>query len=212
MRGPREWILVRHGQSTANARGVWQGRLDFPLSDTGREQAEKTGRNLAAEGITAVYASPLSRARETAEIIRSALPGVRGVFCLPGLVERRGGWFEGRTREEMAAEDPGFVEKLRSLPEEERWSLVGAETDGEVLARFEAAVAEILARHEDEPEARVVVVSHGGALRAFLRSRFGTEVLPNAERTPNASITRLLQTPDGGLELTELADTAHLVD
>ena len=159
---------MRHGQSTANARGVWQGRLDFPLSDLGRQQARKTGLALAAGEVSAVYASPLSRASETAEIIAREIPGSPGPVSIPGLVERHGGWFEGRTREEMAAEKPEFVEKLRSLPEEDRWPLVGAETDEEVLARFEAAVSDISGRHGDEPEARVVVVSHGGALRAFL--------------------------------------------
>ena len=210
MRGPKEWILVRHGQSTANARGIWQGQLDFPLSGLGRQQAEKAGRAIAAGEVTAVYTSPLSRASETAEIIAREVPGARGVIRIPGLVERRGGWFEGRTREEMAAENPELVKKLRSLPEEDRWPLVGAETDGEVLARFEAAMADISERYEDDPDARVVVVSHGGALRAFLRSRFGPEVLPEEERAPNASVTRLFQTSDGGLELVELASVTHL--
>ena len=201
---------MRHGQSTANARGIWQGRLDFPLSDLGRQQAARTGRALAAGEVSAVYTSPLSRASETAGIIAREIPGVPSPVDIAGLVERHGGWFEGRTREEMAAENPRLVEKLRSLPEEDRWPLVGAETDKEVLARFEAAVSEISERHKDEPEARVVVVSHGGSLRAFLRSRFGPEILPGAERTPNASISRLVRESNGGLELLELASTAHL--
>ncbi|MEW6636961.1 MAG: histidine phosphatase family protein, partial [Actinomycetota bacterium] len=69
MSGTLEIILVRHGQSTANASGVWQGQMEFPLSDEGRHQARLAGRALAEKRLDAIYSSPLSRAFETAEII-----------------------------------------------------------------------------------------------------------------------------------------------
>ena len=62
--------------------------------------------------------------------------------------------------------------KFLAIPEEERWALVGAETDEEVIARFEVA------SHQSAPStprgSRIVVVSHGGVMRAFLREHFGT--------------------------------------
>jgi broad specificity phosphatase PhoE len=205
----QELILVRHGQSTANATGVWQGQLDFPLSDEGREQARHAGRALAARRFDALYTSPLSRAYETAEIIAREAGFRGGIHAVPGLLERGGGSLEGSTREEREARDPDLVEKLALLPEEERWKLVGAETDEEVLARFGEAISHIRASHA--PGARIVIVSHGGAMRAFLREFFGPEVLPGARRAHNASITRFAWGADGAdPQLLELAATDHL--
>lgn len=204
----QELILVRHGQSTANAAGVWQGRLDFPLSDAGRKQAGLAGKALASEGFEALYASPLSRAYETAELIAYGAGFSGKVTPEPGLVERAGGLLEGTTREEREERIPDLVRKLSVLPEEERWTVVGAETDEEVLARFGGAISRIRTRHG--AGSRVVVVSHGGSIRAFLRDLFD-DVLPDSQRTPNASITRLTWKPDGSdPQLIELASTDHL--
>lgn len=68
-------ILVRHGQSTWNAQGRIQGWADPPLDDTGQEQARRLAQRLAAEEhtISALYSSPLLRARQTAEaLVREA--------------------------------------------------------------------------------------------------------------------------------------------
>ena len=204
-----ELVLVRHGQSTANASGVWQGQMEFPLSEEGLYQARLVGRALAGEGLDAVYSSPLQRAFQTAEaIVREACLS-RPAVPVHGLIERAGGILEGKTWEEQERRNPELAKKFLSIPEEERWALVGAETDEQVLERFEAAVAEILDRH---PEGgRVAVVSHGGAMRAFLRDRFGPDVLPGAVRAPNASLTRLAWGLNGKRpELLELASTDHL--
>lgn len=200
---------MRHGQSTANARGIWQGQLDFPLSDEGRRQARLAGRALARLPFDALYASPLSRAYETAELIAQESGFSGEVSAEPGLVERAGGSLEGTTREERAERSPELARKLASLPEEERWEIVGAETDEEVLRRFAGATASIRDRHG--AGSRVVLVSHGGAMRAFLRDLLGPTVLPDSQRTPNASITRLAWEPDGSNpELIELAATDHI--
>ena len=202
-------ILIRHGQSTANASGVWQGQLDFPLSEQGRLQAAHTGRALRGTKISGVYASPLSRAFETAEIVARKAVFSGEVVPIPGLTERHGGILEGHTWAEQEARNPAFAEKFLSLPEEERWRLVGAETDEEILARFEQAISSILSRHPGADGA-LAVVSHGGVMRAFLRDRFGSTTLPGVERAPNASITRLLWEPNTTPRLLELASTRHL--
>lgn len=204
-------VMIRHGQSTANAAGVWQGRLDYPLTDEGRRQARDAGRALAGERISGLYSSPLSRAHETARIIAREAGFGGEVSTLPGLSERHGGWLEGTTPEEREARDPALMRKFLALPEEERWTLVGAETDEEIMARFAAALAEIRARHADRPGDRVVIVSHGGVMRAFLRDVFGPEVLSGSERAANASITRVSwDDAEGGPRLLELAATDHL--
>ena len=206
---PQELVLIRHGQSTANATGVWQGQLEFTLSEEGRRQARLAGRALAGESLDGLYSSPLSRAFETAEIIscEAGFPG--DVIAVEGLMERQGGLLEGTTLAEREARYPDLMKKLLSIPEEESWVVVGAETDEEVLARFEQSISEIRARHA--AGARMVVVSHGGAMRAFLRDRFGPEILPGTERAPNASITRVVWGTDGRPRLSELASVDHLV-
>src|SRR3954471_53334 len=209
MPNPRELILARHGQSTANARGTWQGRMDFPLSDEGRKQAGMAGLALSRETFDGLYSSPLSRAFETASIIR-ARTGFRGeVVPVEGLSERSGGILEGHTWAEQERRNPELAEKFLAIPEEERWALVGAETDKEVIARFGRAIASISARHTEG--SRIVIVSHGGVMRAYLRELFGPEALPGAQRAPNASITRL-RWDDAGPHLLEVAATTHLAE
>lgn len=209
MHEKHQLVLVRHGQSTANASGVWQGQMEFPLSEEGRYQARLAGHALAGEGLDAVYSSPLQRAFQTAETIVKEAGLPEPAIPVRGLIERAGGILEGMTWAEQERRNPELAMKFLSIPEEERWTLVGAETDEQVLARFEAAIGEIRVRH---PEGgRVVVVSHGGAMRAFLRDRFGPGVLPGAVRAPNASLTRLAWGRNGqGPELIELASTDHL--
>ncbi len=211
-RKQQEMILIRHGQSTANVSGVWQGQLDFPLSEKGRLQATDAGRALKGTRISGIYSSPLARAFETAEILAREAGFSGEIVPMSGLAERHGGILQGHTWAEQEAHNPAFVQKFLTLPEEERWTLVGAETDEEILARFEKALSTIRSRHHTA-EGSLVVVSHGGVMRAFLRNRFGPTILPGTERAPNASITRLLyhvEKPHTPPQLLELASTKHL--
>ena len=91
-------VIVRHGQSTANAENRWQGQMDFDLSSEGRKQAESLGARFVSEGFRPkfVYSSPLKRAVHTAEI---SLPDKR-VFEIDDLKETGIGIFEGLTMEE----------------------------------------------------------------------------------------------------------------
>ena len=205
----QELLLVRHGQSTANAKGIWQGQMDFPLSEKGRAQASLAGHGLSGEPFEGLYSSPLSRAFETAEIIRARAGFAGEVVPVDGLSERNGGILEGHTWAEQEQRNPELAKKFLAIPEEERWALVGAETDEEVIARFEEALSSIRALHPGG--SRIVVVSHGGVMRAFLRERFGTGVLPGTQRAANASITRM-QWDESGPRLLEVASTAYLTE
>ena len=204
----QEVLLIRHGQSTANATGVWQGQMEFPLSKTGCWQARCVGRTLAGERFDGLYSSPLGRALKTAEIIAREVAFPGAVVPVEGLMERHGGLLEGTTHAEREAPNPGLAEKLLGLPMEECWKLVGAETDEAVLRRFVRAISDICARHP--ARARMILVTHGGAMRAFLRDRFGPDVLPGVARAPNASITRIQWDETGRPHLVELASTEHL--
>lgn len=202
-----EAILVRHGESTANARGIWQGRLDFPLSRQGWRQAAQLGRALRSRPVAAIYSSPQLRAVQTARAVAGELgrpPGA--VVLLDGLAERHGGILQGTAWAELEARDPELVRRFWSLPDGERWQLLGAESTPAVVERSRQALEEIRGRHG--PDEAAVVVSHGGLLETLLMDLLGAEAL-GGRRLPNASVTRLLLA-DPAPRLLELGSTAHL--
>src|SRR5438105_5656365 len=135
-------VLVRHGETDWNAERRWQGHTDVPLNARGREQARSLAEELADQPIEAIYASDLSRARETAEIVaaRLRLP----VVVDPDLREIDAGSLEGLTREEIGGR---------------AWDGEAHQAHGERVLR---AVRRIAAAH---PAGRVLVVAHGGCLR-----------------------------------------------
>jgi probable phosphoglycerate mutase len=183
--------------------------MEFPLSAEGRQQASLAGHALAREPLEGLYSSPLSRAFETASIIRDRAGFAGEVVPVDGLSERHGGLLEGHTWAEQERQNPEMARKFLAIPEEDRWTLVGAETDEEVISRFQDALSTISARHPDG--GRIVIVSHGGVMRAFLRDLFGPEMLPGAQRAANASITRMLWGEEGP-RLLEVAATTHLAE
>ncbi len=154
-----ELYLVRHGETDWNRQRRIQGLTDIPLNDNGRRQARDAGALLARRRWDAVVASPLARARETAEIIAAEL-GLPAPELVPALVERNYGQAEGMD----------FLEIERLFPD--RGSVPGQESREEVVERVVLALLALAAAHPGES---LVVVSHGGAIRAVL-----TEVEPAA--------------------------------
>jgi broad specificity phosphatase PhoE len=145
--------LVRHGETDWNSQRRIQGTTDIPLNDTGREQAARTGSLLARREWDAVIASPLSRAFETGSIIAAEL-GLDEPTTDDRLVERNYGEAEGLDFEEMQ----------RLFPEDAK--VPGREKRSAVAARALDALMDIARHHSDEA---IVVVSHGGLIRAVLR-------------------------------------------
>jgi probable phosphoglycerate mutase len=142
-------LLVRHGQSTWNAEGRWQGQADPPLSDLGRLQAEHAVRSVG--DLAAVYASHLQRARVTAGIVADAL-GL-SVVVDERLSERDAGEWSGLTRPEIEQRWPRWVEQGRRPP--------GWEADEHLLARTLGALARI---HQEVDDGDALVVTHGGLI------------------------------------------------
>jgi broad specificity phosphatase PhoE len=159
-------ILVRHGETDWNRDGRWQGQADAPLNKRGREQAMALADELAGEEVAAVYASDLSRARETAEILAARLG--RPVDVDPRLREVHIGGWSGLTTDEIEARFPDDV--LHWYEGDPSHSFDGGETYAAMGARVVAALEEIAARH---PSDRVLVVLHGGPIRALLAHASG---------------------------------------
>lgn len=164
-------LLVRHGQSTWNAEGRWQGWADPPLSLLGEQQAFDALEHLRGAGIAAVVTSDLQRARRTAEIIAEGL-GVGPVEVDADLRERDVGVFSGRTTEENHRDYPEAFEGDRVL------HAPGGETPERLLERVIPALSRIARRH---PDSVVLVATHGGVIRSLER-HLGAEppdVTPN---------------------------------
>lgn len=157
--GPRHLLVVRHGQSTWNADGRWQGQADPPLSALGELQAADAGRRLATLGIASVVASDLVRARTTAEVIAGAL-GTGDVRLDPGLREIDVGDWTGLTRSQIKARWPGA---LAAWSEGRRESPPGGESRTALAERASATLTRVGAGAP--PGDRVLVVSHGALIR-----------------------------------------------
>ena len=151
-------FLARHGESDWNVAKRFQGHSDRPLTERGREQAHALADLVGAEKIDAVYTSPLSRARETAEIV-AARAGLEAV-ALPELREVDTGSWSGLSRADVETRFPeGFA----------RWRSGGSGwEDGESYEEMAERVIGALRRiAEDHPDGRVLVISHGGPIRAI---------------------------------------------
>ena len=153
-------LLARHGETDWNVERRVQGQTDRPLNENGREQARALAGELAGESLDAVYSSDLSRAYETARAV--AEPRGLDVTLVPELREKDFGTWEGLTDTEVLARFPA----ASAGP----WG--DAESSEEVARRVVEALRRIARAH---PGQRVLVVSHGGPLRA-VRAHCGLDV------------------------------------
>lgn len=149
--------IARHGQNEDNAQGVLNGHRDLPLTETGREQAKQLALGITQEGIAfeRVYASPLSRAYETAEIVATAL-GLEKPTALPGLIERDFGVMTGKPVSEIEKWCGEEIIKTETITY--FLSPQGAETFPELLVRAKRTLEEIEAHHKT---GAVLLVTHG---------------------------------------------------
>ena len=180
------FALVRHGETDWNRERRIQGSTDIPLNDTGREQARATGALLASRRWTALVASPLSRASETARLIGAEV-GLGEPELEPRIAERDYGQAEGLTGPEIDAMFPDGAD------------VPGREPREAVAERAVAALHDLAARHPGEA---VIVVAHGGVIRSVLET-----VAPGRHREPitNGSV-HSFRHADGALELVAFDD------
>jgi len=178
-------ILVRHGESVANAQGLLLGRTDAELTDVGRYQA-RSARTLLAKPVAEVRSSPLRRARDTADLLALGPP-----------IEVDERWIEV---------DYGEFEcqPLGAIPAEvwQRWQRdrhfrpEGGETLAEVDARIAAACTELFAvdgagARRPDGDGDVVVVSHVSPIKAAVAWALGTVDLYWRLHLRTASVTRI---------------------
>jgi broad specificity phosphatase PhoE len=98
-------FIARHGQNQDNAKGTLNGHRDLPLTELGRRQARELGKGIKDKGLIfdAIYTSPLSRAIETAEIVREIIGVKPAPIVLPELIERDFGVMTGKPISQIPA-------------------------------------------------------------------------------------------------------------
>lgn len=202
---PTVLLLARHGQTADNRNRVFQGQGGKGLDERGRAQAGRLAGRIARAGITAVVSSDLERAVETATLATRGLPLAITTDAL--LREIDVGVWTGKSYEEIA----------ELYPEEwAAWSAGldvrrgGGETYGELAERIDRALLRIAEEHAG---GRVLVVSHGGAIRSWVSRLLGLG--PEGRRAlagvANTALAVLERTPSSW-KLHAWNDTAHLAD
>ena len=159
-------FVVRHGETEWVRERRFAGSRDIPLTEAGREQCAAVARALAGATVAAVYASPLERARASAEVI--ATPHGLPVRIVPAFSEMTFGSWEGLTRDEARARDPEAWAQWRSAPH--LLKLAGGETIHEVAARVAAGIGALQEAHDGQT---VVLVSHGVVARVIVLGALG---------------------------------------
>ena len=155
-------LLVRHGETEANRQGLFQGRIDWPLNETGRAQIEATAERFKSYKIDHVYSSPALRARQTADILNQ--------YWQAPLTEEERLWeidhgtWEGRSYQDVYDGDPQSWQDWLNLKID---APHGGETLGDASVRLGAWFQEVKASYQGE-EPTLAIVAHGGCLQVFL--------------------------------------------
>ena len=199
-------VLARHGETAWNAEGRYQGQEDIPLSPVGQAQAVSLGLRLESLPIDRAVASPLSRARVTAELALGADRAGR-MQLDPGLAEINHGSWEGLLAGEIHARDPERLRAWREQPDTVRMP-----DGGESLQDVFDRAWDALARAVDglTGEQTLLVVAHDAVNRVILCRILGIPFSRLWSFRQAPTTLNLLEGPDlDRLEVVRLNDCAH---
>ena len=197
--------LVRHGETEWIERGLIHGRLDSPLSASGRAHAESTGRRLRGEAFDALYSSSSGRAMQTAGILGPAI----GLQAVPveGLREMDFGWFEGRALSLLDRQAQNPLVRARNALARQVMSLTG-ENHLRFSGRIKDAIDAIV---RDHPAGRVLIVAHWGVLSTLTSLLIDNDPRNTKNYGPwGACSISELHSADGAWQVVRLNDVTHL--
>ena len=207
-------ILLRHGETEWNVANRVQGHGDSRLTAAGRAQARSLAQRLAGEHFDLLVASDLGRALETAQPLAEA--SGHAIRRDARLRERNFGAGEGLSYEEITRRYPGGFPRVGTASASESsdaeidpdYAIPGGESRRQFHERVAAAFESLAAEH---PEARIVVVTHGGVLGALYRHVHGISVAaPQRIPIANASYNAVSCHGPGAWTVHAWADIAHL--
>jgi phosphoserine phosphatase len=199
-------LLARHGETSWNVEGRHQGQgFDIPLSPVGRSQAEALGTRLEGTRIHRAVASPLLRARETAELVLGSRAGM--LLLDPALMEIAHGEWEGRLASEIRAEYPELQKAWREAPA--TVTLPGGESFRDVLERAWPGFCR--ACEGLGSEETLLLVTHDGVNRALLCRILGLPLERVWAFRQAPTCLNLLEGDDPGhLVVVRLNDASHI--
>ncbi len=166
---PRRLVVVRHGQTNSNAKGIWQGQLDHELSALGHEQARAAAAAIASLRPTRIVSSDLVRARVTAQEIGAAC-GIEVTLDERWREIHAGGW-QGLTAAEVYAQYPQDAELLVSGEDFKRGGT--GESLADVAQRTRGALDGLIATMD--PGECVVIATHGVTGRSLVAELIGLD-------------------------------------
>jgi 2,3-bisphosphoglycerate-dependent phosphoglycerate mutase len=200
-----QFIIVRHGQTQWNHRGIRQGHLDSDLTARGIAQAKALGIRLAREHFTTLYSSDLGRAVHTARIIAAST----GHEIVPDarLRERHLGIFQGLDGDQIRAKYPEEHRLHRTVGPD--YVIPEGESVRQQVARNVAYLTQIAPKHLGET---IVVVTHGGVLSGLFRHTFSIPFdAPRRFEFTNAGLN-VFNYQQGNWFLQTWGDTSHLCE
>ena len=195
--------LIRHGTTNDNKSGIFQGSRDVPLGEQGLKQAAFLAERLRNVPISAIYSSPLLRAKVTADMI-AEYHQVK--VCLDSrLKEQNCGILEGNTGSYNYDIYPDIIENMKHRPA--AFDPPGGEKSIEVYYRITECIDEIALNH---PGKEIAIITHGFAIQYYLSYAQGLAFsnMPPII-VPNASISTI-DYAAGGIRITGLGDDNHL--
>lgn len=196
-------FLIRHGQTIWNHISRYQGHSDIELSDTGRKQAELLAQRLSKVKVTAIYASDLKRAYETAEIL--AIPHRIQVKTRPDLREINFGVWEGLTFQEIQEKYSDLADRWYQHPAILR--IPQGETFEEVKERSYREILKLVEAHDNET---IIVVAHGGTIRCIICNLLGIDLNHAFRIRQDNCALNIIDFYDGSVVLTLLNDVNHI--
>ncbi|MEH1946348.1 MAG: histidine phosphatase family protein [Nostoc sp.] len=158
-------LLVRHGETDWNRQTRFQGQIDVPLNDNGRQQSQKAGEFLQDVEINFAVSSTMLRPKETAEIILKQHPNVK-LELQDGLREISHGLWEGKLETEIEQEFPGELQRWRLIPTQVQ--MPEGENLQQVWERSVAAWQSILQAASNNQFKTVLVVAHDATNKTLL--------------------------------------------
>lgn len=199
------WFMVRHGETDWNIEGRAQGQTDTPLNEKGHSQAKMVASRLDGVEFAAAYASDLTRVMETAK------PIVEGrsldVQAMPALREKRYGMLEGMSFKEVEAQHPEIFKRL--FEENMDFAPPEGESDSDVFERVSVATDALKSAHDGD--SNVLIVGHGGSLRAMMVSILDMPANYMWRfKLANGGLSVVSIYGCGGVTLDLLNDTSHL--
>ena len=180
-----EFLIVRHGHSVANEKGIFAGATDVPLSETGMKQAELVSNFILENySIDAIYSSELSRAKDTVKKVSEKLN--LPIITNPAFNEIYGGKWENVTFEEIYKKYPEDL--LRWRNDIANSKCTEGESFSALRKRTINGLNSLAEKHEGE---RVIIATHAGATKAMLCTilNLTNEECANFDWVSNASIT-----------------------